>query len=247
MEKKMNTRTVTLIFIVSCIASTINAEKIFIKNEYKTPVIVILDGNPIRELRTGEEDELTWIPKTIKFQIKFAKEFDTNKIQQELNKIINAAKTNPNFVAKITIFGLGNYVTNIQNQPTRPIPTPELMLFNGTMTNEQYVNGIMQGKNSAYNQDNVNNVRQLKGHAEELLQNLKRLQIKGYNAPTDDAKKSYMEAGEHPYYALVLGIDDMQSFINRNSQKFISDIKANISIKTKQLANQKANNKWMLQ
>jgi hypothetical protein len=243
----MNIRTIALILIASCIASTINAGKIFIKNDYNVPVIVILDGNPIRELRTGEEDELAWIPKSIKIQIKFTDKFDTNKIQQELNKIINATKTNPNFVAKITIFNLGDYVTNIQNQPTRPIPTPELMLFNGTMTTEQYVMGILQGKNPAYNQTDVNNVRQLKGHAEELLQNINRLQIKGYNATTADAKKSYIEAGEHPYYALVLGIDDMQSFINRNSQKFISDIKANISMKAKQLANQKANNKWMLQ
>ena len=123
----MKIRNVALIFMISTMFGALYAETtVVIKNEYEEPIVVNLDGNDIRLLKTGESDNLTYWPQQIKIRTEKSNTYHSG-IQKEVEKVKNAAQQNPNLYATITILKTSglfnfNYNTDIKQAPSRPVP-----------------------------------------------------------------------------------------------------------------------------
>src|SRR5438477_11515622 len=123
----MKIRNFVVVFMLSCIANLLTAEQVWLKNNYKEPVTINLNSNPIKTLSVGDSFQLLRWADNISFKV------GSNPIpyyiafRKEVQKITKAFKQNPNFVATITILNTGNkldfdYNTNIQFAPTRNVP-----------------------------------------------------------------------------------------------------------------------------
>ena len=129
----MKIRNFVVVFMLSCIVNQLTAEQVWLKSEYPTPVTVYLNGNPIKTFPKDDKTSfqlLRW-GDNITFKVGSNPVPYYLAFKKEVQKIANAFKQNPNFVATITIRNTGNkldfdYDTNIQFAPTRTPSNPAL-------------------------------------------------------------------------------------------------------------------------
>jgi hypothetical protein len=196
----MKIRNFVVVFMVSCIANLLTAEQVWLKSEYPTPVTVYLNGNPIKTFQKDDKTPfqlLRW-GDNITFKVGSNPVPYYLAFKKEVQKIANAFKQNPNFVATITILNTGNkldfdYNTSIQFAPTKNVPTtptPESRFMSDrSMTPEEYLNIISQ--NSNYGNLSMQ-VRTLQNHF-TLANNMAQKGL--YNYP--------QKLGAHPYKRLL--------------------------------------------
>jgi hypothetical protein len=272
----MNIRNIALILMVSCIASIINAKPVvYVKNEYTKPIAFSINGVEWKDitLKPGDTttrnqydmtkpflDDATKV-REIKIRVADSNTWHTG-IQREMAKVINASQKYPNLTATIRILNTKNpfnfeYDTTIT--PDRPIsPTPdtpnrlELMVFNGAISAEQYLNDIIQGKNPAYTQTDRQQLETLKNHANFILKNIGRVQIKTSTpekVQTIEEKKEYLGRA-HPYYGVINSINRSgmaySTIYGRDPKKFIQEVKDWISMYSNQLLGQQNQQKWLI-
>src|SRR5438477_5582454 len=122
----MNKNNIVLSLFFITFFGPINANvSVTIRNNYKNPITVNVDGYDIRELFTNESDTLSYMPERIKIKEKGSSSYHTG-IQEELDYIKNAARQNANLTAVITIldtkkFFHFDYKTDITvNAPDKP-------------------------------------------------------------------------------------------------------------------------------
>jgi hypothetical protein len=98
----------TMLFMLCFISPVINAGKIWIKNTYKDPIVINLDGNDIRELKTGDSDFLPWDPQSIKIRAQNSSIYYSNAIQERYNEIKKSVLPNPNLKGTIIVLNTNN-------------------------------------------------------------------------------------------------------------------------------------------
>ena len=120
-----------LLFTIFYIFNGMNAAtNVFIKNEYRKPIVLNLDGVDRKVLQTKEfeplnQERLTHWPKQIKIKVLNSSSYHSG-IQKELQSVWNAAQNNSNLNATITILDTNNpfffdYDTDIKyTTPGRP-------------------------------------------------------------------------------------------------------------------------------
>src|SRR5581483_10483646 len=122
-------------FAIICLQSSINAiTNVYIKNQYRKPIVLNLDNVDRKVLQTNDQERLTHWPKQIKIKVLNSPSYHSG-IQKELQKVWDASKiatqNNQNLMATITILDANNpfffyYNTAMQTsaQPNAPISPP---------------------------------------------------------------------------------------------------------------------------